>query len=268
MLTAPGGVATEILDHGWDRPMPKSLLAEMATALRANLLPTVVYSVMVTALPLLFENPAGNTGTSFAVSTLYLYFIHRQVLFGTNARLQPPVGTVLPKDSIGRFFLVTLLLCALILLPAALAAYFWARGLEGAQFLDQFLGMTIVVMIPLMWVLFAAIGTLLPAAASRVPFSLAQALRAGRKSGLRVAMQLAVLPGLALVAVLALVILVARLLGPLGGAAQFAMDAAVQAIVLIPSIMTVAILVRAFRTSHVGGQGAMLAQPPLPQTPS
>lgn len=248
--------------------MPKSLLAEMATALRANLLMTVVYSVMVTALPLLFDNPAGNTGTSFAVSTLYLYFVHRQVLFGTNAKLQPPPGTVLPKDSIGRFLLVTLLLCTLILLPSTLAAHFWARGFEGAQFLDQFLSMTIVVMIPSMWLLFAAIGTLLPAAASRVPFSLTQALKAGRKSGLRVALQLAVLPGLATIAVLALVILITRLLGPLGGTAQFAFDAAVQATVLIPSIMTVVILVRAFRSSHPGGQGAVLAQPPLPQTPS
>ncbi len=248
--------------------MIKGLPAEMASALRANFLLTLIVAVMTTALPLMFENPARNSGTSFAASTLFLYFVHRQVLFGTNATLQPPVGTILPKDSIGRFMLVTLFFTVLILLPAGLVGYFWARGLEGAQFLNQFLGMTIMVMIPWMWLLFAAIGTLLPAAASRVPFSFAQALRAGRKSGIRVAIQLAVFPGLALVVLLALVNLGAGLLDPLGGAAQFALNVIVQAILLIPSIMTVVILVRAFRTSHVGGQGALQAEPPVPHTPS
>lgn len=236
-------------------PIVPSITSEIIKAIRVNFWMLVLYSAITTAFYAMFPERASSSGGSFVVVTFLIYYLHRQVLFGFKLRASgkviAPVGAEIPKDSVGRFILVSLLFTGIALVPGIVAAIKWA-AVPGHFDKQQFMGMLILVSIPTLWLLLSVFGTLLPAAASRQPFSVPRAWQAGRKTGLVVAFQLLVFVGLSYAAVLALAMLVTWAFGstldapPLSYAVGFIFGA----LFLLPSLITVVILVRAFNRAY------------------
>jgi hypothetical protein len=185
----------------------QSITRDIVKAIRNNFSLLLIFAAMVTALPLILPSKSLGSGSGFAVSTILLYFLHRQVLFDLPAN---PLGVDMPAESLGRFFMVSLLFTLLFALPAGYVGYKWSMLARGRLDEEQFIGMMIIVCAVLLWILLSAFGTALPAAANKLPFSPSRAFQAGRKTGLRVAMQLVLFPGMTFVAVLGLLIAVAR----------------------------------------------------------
>lgn len=234
----------------------QSITTDIIKAIKINFPLLLIYSGVITALPLIFSDTSQFAGGNFVVTTLIIYFLHRQVLYDLPMSLlgkaTAPEGTDMPKDSMGRFVLVSLLFTLLFITPALFVAYQWAVNAQGRLNRDQFTGMTFIVSIPLLWILLSTIGTALPAAASKLPFSLRSAFHAGRKAGLRVALQLLIYPGLTTIAAFGLVVLLGKAFADtaISAPVSFGMNVVIGAVFMIPSVMTVVILVRAFRTAY------------------
>jgi hypothetical protein len=234
-----------------------SLAREMVKAVKTNFPLLLVFAILITALPLILPGGAQSSGSNFAVSTIIIYYLHRQVLFDLPMNLlgigKPPEGVDMPKDSIGRFMLVSLLFTLVVAVPAGFAAYNWAIYAVGRIDKVNFIGMFVVAAIILLWLLLSAIGTALPAAASKLPFSLSRAWQAGRKTGLRVALQLFLFPGLTFITVVAFAILTDWVfdIGNSTTPVSFGIGVIFGALFMIPSVMTVVILVRVFKSAYL-----------------
>ncbi len=159
---------------------------------------------------------------------------------------------MVPKDCTLRFFLVSLVFSVLVAVPALFIAYFWATRDPMLMTTGPLLGLMTTLGAVLLWIVLSAIGTALPAAASGLPFSVGRAFQAGRKTGLRVAMQLILFPGLTWVTVISLVIFTNRYFreGPGSPLGTFVFEVVFGALIMIPSVMTVVILVRAFKVAY------------------
>ena len=233
-----------------------SIISEMAKAIRNSFVLLLLFSALMTILPMLLPSGSLSGGTSFIVNTILIYYLHRQVLFGPSGlfvgRGLRAGDVLIPKDSFGRFVLVSGLFALMFALPAGFVAYKWSMLSRGQFDKTQFFGMMVIVSFLLLWVLLSALGTALPAAASRLSFSLGRAWRAGRKTGLRVAGQLILFPGVTFLALLGF----AYALDWVFGArltvvpASYGVETLLGALFLIPSVMTVVILVRAFKAAY------------------
>mgnify|MGYP000915347947 CR=1 FL=1 len=232
-----------------------SIASEIIKAIKANLWMLLLYSAMVTTFSAMLPTRTGNSGGSYAVVTILIYYLHRQVLF--DLRLRPsgkPVvahAAKIPKDSLLRFMLVSGLFIAVALVPAWFVAFKWAT-VHGGLDKQHLMGMLLLLGIPMLWILLSAFGTLLPAAASRQPFSVPRAWKAGQKTGLVVAFQLLVFVGLSYAAVFALAVLLNKAFGSTLDAPplSYAVEIFFGALFLLPSLMTVVILVRAFKRAY------------------
>lgn len=234
----------------------QSIIGDMVKALKSNFLLLLLFSALLTALSLLLPSKTNNLGSSLVTSSILIYFLHRQVLFGLHIKAfgksVPPQGVVVPKDSTGRFILVSVFFTLIVAVPAGFVAYKWATLQQGQFAKDQFTGMLLIIGVVLLWIALSAIGTALPAAASRLPFSISRAWQAGRKIGLRVALQLVLFPGLTWLALLAFALFCGWAIGPRlqTPPISYAAEIFFGALFMIPSVMTVVILVRAFKTAY------------------
>jgi hypothetical protein len=139
-----------------------------------------------------------------------------------------------------------------VTVTAGFIVFYWAGQDQTRMATGLLLGMMILVSMILLWIALSAIGTVLPAAASGLPFSIGRALRAGRKTGLLVAMQLVLFPGLTWGVVMGLLVLANRTFRidqqtPL---MSWLSDVVLLTMSTIPSVMTVVILVRAFKRAY------------------
>jgi hypothetical protein len=234
----------------------QSITSDMVKAIKANFPMLLIFAAILAALPLILPSKSQNSGSGLVVSSIIIYYLHRQVLFDLPMSLwgkaRPPEGVDMPAESVVRFIFVSLLFTLLFVVPAAFVGYKWSMLVRHRFDETQFIGMTMTVGAVLLWILLSAFGTALPAAASKLPFSPSRAFQAGRKTGLRVAMQLVLFPGLTFVAVLGLLIVVGQILDPdaLAAPLSFGFDIVATALFLIPSVMTVVILVRAFKAAY------------------
>lgn len=218
-------------------------------------------------MPLYLVAAAGLVGTEvFAVATdaggagtlvawfIVLYSFHRLLLLGENGRAKP--SSQGPKQAMGRFLLVALLLAAI---PFAVATgmllRLWQGGLaDGAGGVALVLAvLTCLIVYLAMLTLF---GTALPAAAVRDRFGLGLTLSRARRTALGILGGMIIGPGLFGTLTLAALLLAAAALGP--PPATYSPDAglspsglllgmAIQVLALFNATLSVAVLCRAYR---------------------
>lgn len=228
-----------------------SITSEIIEAIKTNFWLLLLYSAIMTAFSAMLPTRTGSSSGSYAVLTILIYYLYRQVLFGLWMPLfGKPVAddaAKIPKDSMIRFMLVSFLFIGVALVPGVVVAIKWSAGDKGRT-----IGILLMTLVPLLWILLSAFGTLLPAAASRQPFSVPRAWQAGRKTGLVVAFQLLVFVGLSYAAVFALAMLLTWAFGSTLDAPplSYAVEIFFGALFLLPSLMTVVILVRAFKRAY------------------
>lgn len=234
----------------------KDLIVDIANATKANALLLFIFATVMAALPLVMSSLASSSGTSWVVSTIVIYQLHRQILTGfpmtLSGKLTPPEWTELPKESTLRFILVSGLFTLLFGLPAGLVAFSWAENFDGDEAKRQFTGIMFLSGFVLCWLLLSVFGTAFPAASIGQPFSPRRIWQAGRKTALRVAGQLVVFPGFTHMALLILTYAIGQFFSdklevqPVA----FVVEVIFGTLFMLPSLMTVVTLVRAYRAAY------------------
>ncbi|MFT4150857.1 MAG: hypothetical protein QM656_11735 [Paracoccaceae bacterium] len=244
----------------------ESLPRHILRAIRDNLRLLALLAAAMAAIDIFIGQTS--QGSSFAIQCILVYTLHRQILFGMPinwlGQVRPPAGVALPKERMGRFVLISLLFTAVAVLPPLIAAFMLIPN--GPDAVAIRLGTTVLGGVTLMWLLLSAAGTILLATASALPLSPGRAWQAGRKTGLRVAMQLLLFPGLYTLLLIAVNIFV---LGPLlpqnmEKAASYGYSAAFVFMGSLSSVMTVVILVRAFQRAYPKDQMPDVDAAPVP----
>ncbi len=232
-----------------------SVTSEIIKAIKNNFWLLLAFSAILTVFGEAFPNFHGNLAGSFGATVILIYFFHRQVLFDLRipvfGKPVAPDSAKVPENSMVRFILVSVFFIQIPLVAAVAAATKW-ETVHGGFESRQFVANSMVISAVLLWILLSVFGTLLPAAASRQPFSVPRAWQAGRKTGLVVAFQLLVFVGLSYAAVFALAMLVTWAFGSTLDAPplSYAVEIIFGALFLLPSLMTVVILVRAFKRAY------------------
>jgi hypothetical protein len=237
-----------------------SLFAEINdNVLRAAPL-LIGFAAVVVLVPLLFPSDRSGSGTSVVLWGLLSYYLHRTVLFDLKFNLWGKArtrnGEPVPDEAIGWFLFLYLIFVAVTFIPAVIVAFKFADPTRVTA--EHFVLVVLLAAAPLMWVFLMLFGTLFPAVAARESPSPLTALRAARRTWWRVGLQLLLLPGLYGVASL-FVVGQAFVWMEGAGLSQpvvLAADVLLTAISMVGQVLTVTILVRAYRSSwHAPAQG-------------
>jgi hypothetical protein len=228
-----------------------SLFKEIAQNVKGAVPLLLGFAAVLVLLPMLFSGGTGGSGTSVVIWGILSYYLHRAALFdlGFNLLGKPVTRTEapVPPESIGRFLFLYLIFIGLSVVPALVVAFKIATPTEASK--ESFIGVILIVALPLMWVLLILFGTLFPAAAARQSLSPLAALRAARRTWWRIALQLLLLPFLYGVVML---FLLSKAYAWLEGSGlpmpvTVAVDILLTAVATVGQVLTVVVLTRAYR---------------------
>ena len=235
-----------------------SLLAYLVRAVAHSFPVVVLFAVLLVGISSLNADDGFNS--SGLIASLFFYGALFQILLLRPRRLWSRTWEtddgkpILTPANLLRFLGVSLLfLIVIIVMPAILLAVLIPAGIPNWR--DTFLGATFLVCIPWSGLILAVFGTQLPAAAMGRPMSPRKTLRAARKTGWTVLLQLALI---ALLVTVALYGAVSQFAPPTGQdwpspVIPFALPVVEFIVTSLPVVLAIAILSRAYEQGYPPG---------------